>query len=250
MVRFLAFLVFFLVAGCAHTPGQEMAISAEEAESRLMLAENYLVEAEPRMALEQLRIIESQTQQCRRLHFLFGVSYKLLDDLEMSSRAYERAVEIDPYFGEAWNNLGQVKQALGEYEASRRAYEHALTLDGYMTPEFAAYNMASLFAEQGKLEQALTYSRMGIDKNRRYIPLYRQSADLLRQAGRLGEAVDTLHMGVSARPDCMSLRILLAEELIRMGREREAKKWFARIIEQEPESDEAETAAHYLEVFR
>jgi Tfp pilus assembly protein PilF len=143
MVRFLAFLVFFLVAGCAHTPGQEMAISAEEAESRLMLAENYLVEAEPRMALEQLRIIESQTQQCRRLHFLFGVSYKLLDDLEMSSRAYERAVEIDPYFGEAWNNLGQVKQALGEYEASRRAYEHALTLDGYMTPEFAAYNMAS-----------------------------------------------------------------------------------------------------------
>ncbi len=250
MLKLLPVLIFFLVAGCAHAPRQEQEISREEEQSRLRLAEKYLLEAEPRMALEQLKIIEKAAEDCRDLHFFLGVAYKLLDDHEMSIKAYERAVSLDPCYGEAWNNLGLVRQASGEYEASRRAYEQALMLDEYMTPEFAAYNMASLMAEQGRLDQALAYSRLGIEKNRRYIPLYRQSADLLRQTGRLEEAVDVLEKGASARPDSMKLRIILAEELIRLGREQEAKKWFARIIEQDPESDEAETAAHYLEVFR
>lgn len=250
MLRLLPLLIFFVVAGCAHTPRHEPVISQKEVDSRLELAEKYLVAAEPRSALEQLRVIEGRTKKNPILHFFLGVAYELLNDPERSIQAYEEAVSLDPFFGEAWNNLGQVRQAIGDFEGSGAAYKQALALEEYMTPEFAAYNMASLMAEQGRLADALAYSRLGMEKNRRYIPLYRQSSDLLRRTGRIEEAVEVLEMGVLARPDNMDLKIMLAEELIRLGRAQEARKWFLRVIEQDPESDEAETALNYLDVLR
>jgi tetratricopeptide (TPR) repeat protein len=250
MLKVLPLLIFFVVAGCAHAPRHEPVISPKEVQSRLELAENYLVAAEPRSALEQLRLIKNQAHDNPSLYFFLGVAHELLNDPERSIQAYEQAVSIDPSFGEAWNNLGQVRQAIGEFEASARAYEQALALEGYMTPEFAAYNMASLMAEQGRLDEALAYSRLGMEKNRRYIPLYQQSSDLLRRTGRIEEAVEVLETGVLARPDNPDLKIMLAEELIRAGRERDARKWFLQVMEQEPESDAARTAAGYMEVIR
>ena len=249
MIRLLP-LILLLVMSCAHTSRQDQFIPPREVQSRLELAEKYLLEAEPRMAMEQLRIVRHSAKNNPTLYFFQGVAYELLNDLESSIMSYERAVDLHPDYGEAWNNLGQVRQAAGEYEAAQAAYERALALDDYMTPEFAAYNMASLMAEQGKLDMALAYSRLGLEKNRRYTPLYQQSADLLRTTGRLEEAVEVLEMGVLARPDSLRLRIMLAEELIRLGRENEARKWFAGIIENAPDSSEAETAAHYLEVLK
>ena len=242
--------MLLLVAGCAHTPRQESRISPKEIESRLNLAKMYLMEAEPRVALEELRLIENEARNNPQLHFFLGVSYKLLNDHERSARAYEKSVTLDPAYGDAWNNLGQARQASGDLEGSRMAYEQALALDGYMTPEFAAYNMASLLAEQGKFDQALAYSQLGIEKNRRYIPLYLQKAELLRRTGRSEEALQVLEKGVLARPDSMHLRLMLAEEFIRVGRVHDARKWFLQIIEQDSVSDEAKTAAHYLEVLR
>ncbi len=246
----LPFLLVIVLAGCAHSPGQGKVVSQKEIDSRLGLAEMYLVEAEPRMALEQLRTIEHDAKNNPMLFFLLGITHELLNDLSRSAAAYERAVELAPYFGDAWNNMGQVRQAMGEFEASRHAYEQALGLEDYMTPEFAAYNLASLLAEQGKLDQALAYSSLGLEKNRRYIPLYQQKADILRRTGRSDEAVTVLQAGISNRPDDVTLMLVLAEELIRLDRDVEAKRMFARIIEQDPGSDEAETAAHYLEVIR
>ncbi len=250
MKRLLSFLILLLAAGCAHTPDQETSPPPEEVESRLDLAEMYLVEAEPRMALEQLKMVHGVAADDPMLHFFRGVAYELLNDHEKSVQAYEQAVALDPDFGDAWNNLGQVRQVIGELEKAGQAFKQALSLEDYMTPEFAAYNMATLLAEQGKYEQALTYSNLGLEKNRRYIPLYPQKAFLLRKTGRYEQALAVLRLGTDARPDNSYLKLMLAEELVRHGKEREAKSLFARIIEQDPESDEAEKAVHYLEALR
>ena len=250
MLKLWPLLFLLLASGCAHKPGQGAAISPNEVESRMNLAKMYLVEAEPRSALEQLRIIEHQAKNNPRLHFFLGAAYELLNNHEQSAKAYERAVALDPAFGDAWNNLGQVRKAMGEFEAACSAFKQALAIKEYMTPEFAAYNMASLFAEQGKFDQALAYSKLGMEKNSRYIPLYPQSAELLRMTSRANEAVEILRRGILARPESIKLRLMLAKELLRLGREQEARKWFLQTIEQDPESDEAETAAHYLEVLR
>lgn len=250
MLRTALILTLLLVAGCAHTDHKNTGLTPEQADIRLELAERYLLDSEPRMALEQLRIVQATHPRNPRLHFNLGLTYTVLEDFENAARAYQQAVALEPSYGEAWNNLGQIKQALGDFESARLAYQRALELEEYMTPEFAAFNMASLFAEQGRIDQALAYSALGIEKNRRYIPLYEQSASLLTRTGRHQQAIDVLEKGVASRPDSLNLQLLLAEELLRVGREQEAKKMFERILRQDPEADEGRTAAYYLEALR
>ncbi|WP_028575626.1 tetratricopeptide repeat protein [Desulfonatronovibrio hydrogenovorans] len=251
MIRSLLLLCLILVlAGCAYGTARDTGVSREQISIRLELAERYLIDSEPRMALEQLRIVQDLAPDDPRLYFSLGLTHTVLDDLDKAAQAYERAVAIAPDFGEAWNNLGQVQQARGEFGAARSAFEQALDLEEYMTPEFAAYNLASLYAMQGKLDQALAWSRLGMEKNRRYTPLYEQTADFLQRTGRHQEALETLQAGVSVRPDSSRLRLRLAEALLSLGRDQDAKNAFAQIIEQDPRSHEAKTAVHYLEILR
>ena len=42
---------------------------------------------------------------------------------------WERAVSIDPYYAEAWNNLGIAYELEGRFNESRDAYEKAMDLD-------------------------------------------------------------------------------------------------------------------------
>lgn len=42
---------------------------------------------------------------------------------------WERAVQLDPTYAEAWNNLGIGYEQEGRFEDARKAYEKALSLD-------------------------------------------------------------------------------------------------------------------------
>jgi len=42
---------------------------------------------------------------------------------------WEKAVEIDPSYGAAWNNLGIGYEQLGRFDDARRAYEKAMEVD-------------------------------------------------------------------------------------------------------------------------
>lgn len=47
---------------------------------------------------------------------------------EATSR-WERAVQIDDTYGQAWNNLGIGYEQLGKFDEARKAYEKALELE-------------------------------------------------------------------------------------------------------------------------
>ncbi|MFW5730404.1 MAG: tetratricopeptide repeat protein [Desulfonatronovibrionaceae bacterium] len=217
---------------------------------RLDLAERYLLESEPRMALEQLLLVKEKAGDDPRLHFNLGLTYSVMNELDRAAQAYEQAVALNPSYGEAWNNLGQVEQARGNHEAAARAYEAAVDQEEYMTPEFAAYNLARLYAEQDEKKSALDWLNRGMELNSRYIPLYEFSAEIYRQEGNFARAADVLDRGVRARPDSLQLRMELAGEFLKIDREDKAKEQFRWIIEQEPESEEAAKAASYLEMLR
>jgi Flp pilus assembly protein TadD len=42
---------------------------------------------------------------------------------------WERAVELDPTYAAAWNNLGIAYEQQGKFDLARKAYEKAITLD-------------------------------------------------------------------------------------------------------------------------
>ena len=42
---------------------------------------------------------------------------------------FEKAIELDPSYGGAWNNLGIAYEQMGRFDDARKAYEKALALE-------------------------------------------------------------------------------------------------------------------------
>jgi Flp pilus assembly protein TadD len=42
---------------------------------------------------------------------------------------FEKAIELDPSYGGAWNNLGIAYEQMGRFDEARKAYEKALALE-------------------------------------------------------------------------------------------------------------------------
>ncbi len=248
MPRLVSLILLVFLAGCAHTGADR--ISLHQAELRLDLAERYLIENEPRPALEQLQQVKEVSPDNPRLYFNMGLAHTSMENWDRAARDFEKALELNPDYGEAWNNLGQVRQARGRMQEARQAYEQALEIEEYMTPEFAYYNLASLFQEKGETEMALEYAVNSVEKNRRFVPGYELAGSLYQKLDLYDESLRIYERGAQAMPENAGLSLMYAKELVRAGRLSEAKVWFERIIEQNDDSDEARMARDYLEALR
>jgi Flp pilus assembly protein TadD len=59
----------------------------------------------------------------------FGIAVAQRGLWKEAAYRWERAVEIDPTYGAAWNNLGIGFEQLGRFDDARRAYEKALEVE-------------------------------------------------------------------------------------------------------------------------
>ena len=59
----------------------------------------------------------------------FGITVAERGLWKEATYRWEKAVEIDPSYGAAWNNLGIGYEQLGRFTDARKAYEKAMELD-------------------------------------------------------------------------------------------------------------------------
>jgi Tfp pilus assembly protein PilF len=237
------------LAGCATGKGQRGASSnmdSKEVELRLNLVESHIKNAQHQIALQELLRVEASADHMSRYHFDAGMVYLGLQEMEQARQGFARAVEIDDNFGEAWNNLGKIEEALGHDAQAEAAYRKALGILTYVTPEFPAYNLGTLLLRQGRIKEAEEFGRKALARNWRYVPAHKLLSDAFTAQNRMDEAEKVLKSGLEADMNSLPTMLALAELQVRMGKTKEAKDFFARIITQNPKSREAKVARDYL----
>ena len=244
-------LAMVLLTGCATTPKQnrEDPISEQEVGIRMDLAESYLAAREPRRTLRELQLIETQARAIPRYHNLLGHTYLILREYERAEQSFAQVVKLDPEMAEAYVSMGFAQARLEKIDAAEKSFKQALEDLTYLTPEYAAFNLALLYRSQNKLPEAVEYAKMAIEKNWRYIDGYLLLSDLLNRQGKTREAISWLRQGSEADLENVQISLRLAESLLRVGEIEEAKKWFRMIIETSPGSEEARMADDYLEML-
>lgn len=221
-------------------------MNTNEVELRLNLVEAHIKNNQPQLALQELVQVESSASNLSRFHFDSGMIYMQLNELEKSRAGFAEAVEIDDDFGEAWNNLGKIEEALKHPKEAEAAYLKALNILTYLTPEFPAYNLGLMMVRQGKNKEAEQYARKALSRNWRYIPAYKLLADSLIAQNRMEDAESVLKSGLDADMSSMSTLLALGELRVRMGKNEQAREIFQKIITQSPQSNEAKVAKDYL----
>ncbi|WP_457572369.1 tetratricopeptide repeat protein [Desulfovulcanus sp.] len=248
--RFSLILLWVFFLACAPRAGLKEIVTPEQIQARLELAERYLVEGKARLALQQLLLIKPESKDNPRLYFDLGLTYMALGEEQKAEQAYLKTIQLDQNYAEAWNNLGQVYMVRGDYGQAEQAFKKALSTLTYLTPEFAAYNLAQLYLKQQQVDLAHKYAKLSIEKNWRYIPGYILAAKLYLQKGQLIEAVNLLKQGVEANPVNTQIILNLAEYLVRTGENEQAKKYFKQILELDPSCKEAQVARDYLDFIQ
>ncbi|PKN41469.1 MAG: hypothetical protein CVU60_10645 [Deltaproteobacteria bacterium HGW-Deltaproteobacteria-18] len=249
----MVLVLCFVLAGCGArgtSRGASSDMGSREVDLRFNLIESYINSDQPQLALQELLQVESAASHLSRYHFDSGMIYIGLQELEQARDGFARAVEIDDNFGEAWNNLGKVEEALGRDSEAEAAYRKALSILTYVTPEFPAYNLGVLLLRQGRAREAEEFGRKALARNWRYIPAYKLLADAFVAQNRLDDAESVLKSGLEADMDSASTLLALAEHQVRMGKTTEARELFARIVKEYPKSGEAKSARDYLDFLQ
>lgn len=66
-----------------------------------------------------------------------------------------QAIELDPGYGNPYNDIGTYLIEIGEYDEAERWLLKALEVERYETPHFAHYNLGRVFERQGKWFEAI-----------------------------------------------------------------------------------------------
>ncbi|ACU91161.1 tetratricopeptide repeat protein [Desulfomicrobium baculatum] len=249
----MVLVLCFVLAGCGArgtSRGASSNMGSKEVELRLNLIESHINNDQPQLALQELFKVEPAAKHMSRFHFDSGMIYIGLQELEQARDGFAKAVEIDEDFGEAWNNLGKVEEALGRDSEAEAAYRKAIGILTYVTPEFPAYNLGVLLLRQGRASEAEELGRKALARNWRYIPAYKLLSDAFVAQNRLDDAESVLKSGLEADMDSTSTILALAEHQVRMGKTAEARELFTRIVKQYPKSNEAKLARDYLDFLQ
>lgn len=103
-----------------------------------------------------------------------------------AAQAYEKAIELDPEYADAYCNLGAVRYNQGQRAAARRAFEACLARAGDHVE--ANFNLANVLEEAGEDERALTFYRRALAADPLYPDLHINLALLYEKLGRMHPA--------------------------------------------------------------
>lgn len=170
-------------------------------------------------------------------HFSDGIELAVKGDLRGAADAFRRAIELDPGFFEAYNNLGLIFRELNclkeAEECTRRAIE--------LRPDCAAaYNNLGIVQKEAKrVPEAIQSFHQAIELNPDYAEAYNNLGIIKNEAKLWDEAVKLFCRAIELNPDNAETYFNLGAVQIKLSRLDEAANLFCQAIALNPRYMEA-----------
>ncbi|MDD5167043.1 MAG: tetratricopeptide repeat protein [Candidatus Omnitrophica bacterium] len=97
----------------------------------------------------------SDSQEEARRHRAYGLEQQNIGNIEEAMSSYQKAIELDPGYAVAYNDLGIIYEAIGDAGRAESYYQKALTVDPDYLSSYS--NLAMLYESKGDTQKALTY---------------------------------------------------------------------------------------------
>jgi tetratricopeptide (TPR) repeat protein len=146
---------------------------------------------------------------------------------------YQKAVEINPHYTEAYSNLGLALFDKGQLDEAITQYQKALEI----TPKYVAarYNLGLALFQKGQLDEAITHFQKALDIQPDYAAAHNNLGNVLFQKGQLDEAIEQFKKAVEIDPEAET-RFNLGNALLQKGQLDEAIEQFVKALDMNPNS--------------
>ncbi|MHC1743867.1 MAG: tetratricopeptide repeat protein [Syntrophobacteraceae bacterium] len=173
---------------------------------------------EPAEALRlYVRALEASpdARRAAQVRVNMGLALLKMGDLVGARTDFEKAVQLQPRLGEAFNGLGMVHARFGDYSKAIGYYQQALTLDARSVQ--ARINLGVALADSKRFEEAIVQYLEALRSDPKSATAHHNLGIALMQLGRLEEAVSHFSIALEIAPGYTKARIHLGLALLELG---------------------------------
>jgi putative PEP-CTERM system TPR-repeat lipoprotein len=212
--------------------------------ARILLAESYLAERAPDLALEQLKVVLTGQPKDYRAHILKGTACLLKRDLKTARKAFSHAMELRPDDPAAYYRLAIVSRTEGLYGETMNHLDKVLALKPDHIPALAA--KVSLYMAQEQASKALSFLNEQIgehEKNLALAPvLYEMRGTVLFSQKNYEAAESAFKTALDLNPDLIGPYVTLANIYLTKNETMKAIAQYKEILEKRPKFIQAHMA--------
>jgi Tfp pilus assembly protein PilF len=95
-------------------------------------------------------------------HTFLGWAYSFQGKIDEAIQECEAAIQIDPEFGNPYNDIGVYLMEKGEYDAAVPWLVKAMQAKRYEPRHYPHINMARVYAKKGKIDEAIAELRKAL----------------------------------------------------------------------------------------
>ena len=224
------------------------------------------------LSLSDLVAASSRNKRAKAVQsFRDGLSFLSKDDCEKALPYFEKAVESDSNYAEAWAQSGFCKEKLGRHgeaiEASKRAvslrpsaesyfniglanyylkqyreavenYRQAIRLDPYNAAD-AYYALGLAYRDWGRADDEIQAYKQAIRLRQDYTSAYERLGSRYLKSKKYAEAIDTFKQLSALKPGDANAPNSLGEAYLELGRYAEATEAFKQAIRLKPDLGKA-----------
>jgi Flp pilus assembly protein TadD len=116
-----------------------------------------------------------------------GITYQELGDFDKAFEAYQKSVEINPQYEKGYNNLGILYYLQGQNEEAFEAFKNALVINPNSIESHI--NLGVLYKKQGQLNRAIESYQNALEINPLLKEVHYNIALLYEQSGNIESAI-------------------------------------------------------------
>jgi tetratricopeptide (TPR) repeat protein len=131
-------------------------------------------------------------------HFNSGVTFYNQKEFSKAIQAYQKVIELDPTYVEAYNNLGIIYQMMGDVDRAFGAYQKATEINPRY--EKGYNNLGILLLLKGRYEEALEVFQKALGINPNNIESHINLGILFKKKGQWDEAIESYQKALAIEP--------------------------------------------------
>jgi Tfp pilus assembly protein PilF len=131
-------------------------------------------------------------------HFNSGVTLYNQKEFSKAIVAYQKVIELDPAYVEAYNNLGIIYQTLGDAKSALGAYQKSTEINPRY--EKGYNNLGLLFFLEGRYEEALEVFQKALVINSNNIESHINLGILFKKKGQGEKAIESYQKALAINP--------------------------------------------------
>ncbi len=234
----VSIFIIALIMGCAASFKEKRSLS----KPFVSLAMGKIEKDDTQGALVELRRGLEANPSDPEVYYAFTLAYWKSEKYDRALENVDKAIHYADNLGldhpglksEAYNLKGSILVLKGQKEEAVSAFKNAVKDELYVTPEYAYFNLASVYLDMDRYEDAQKAARLALDSNPHYAPAWNISAQIFIKQGDERQAIEGFNHAILEFNGYVEAYWGLSQLLIKRGEKKEAIKFLHEVVTLDP----------------